>query len=92
MYGALSPETPFAIIPQGNSIHGSVIESYDLFRLPGAGKDVFIRDEVVLKVQHCLIVRAGVRLQDITRVISHEQASTVFSTLWPPVSDLKPLT
>ena len=69
----MSPEIPFAVIPQENSIHGTVIETYDALRSPEAGLSVFIRGEVSVVVQHCLVVRRGVKLEDVQRVMSHEQ-------------------
>jgi len=71
---ALSPKIPFAVVPKENSIFGIVVETYDLQRSKDFGSKVFIRDEITLQVQHCLLVRKGVCLEDITRVLSHEQA------------------
>ncbi|EJF67040.1 PDT-domain-containing protein [Dichomitus squalens LYAD-421 SS1] len=74
VFRAVSPEIPFAVIPQENSIHGTVIETYDVLRSPEAGQCVFVRGELALAVQHCLVVRQGVKLEDVQRVMSHEQA------------------
>ncbi|KZV77038.1 PDT-domain-containing protein [Peniophora sp. CONT] len=63
-----------ALLPQENSIFGSVVETYDLLRDPSLGHTVWIRGDVVLPVQHSLVVRSGTRLSDIRRVFSHEQA------------------
>ena len=71
-----SGECPLGLIPQENSIHGIVIEAYDFLRGPDAGKDVFVRGEVTIGIQHCLITRKGVALQDVRRVLSHEQVRT----------------
>jgi len=39
------------------------------------GKDIFVIGETTLSIQHCLLVRKGVQLQQIENVLSHEQAS-----------------
>ncbi|KAJ6513895.1 PDT-domain-containing protein [Mycena vitilis] len=59
------------VVPQENTIFGSVIETYDGLRAQNAG---FVRGEVVLEVQHCLLVRRGVKREDIRYIKSHEQA------------------
>ncbi|KAI0639792.1 PDT-domain-containing protein [Trametes polyzona] len=74
VFSAVSPDIPFAVIPQENSVYGSVIDTYDSLRYPAAGESVFVRGELTLAVKHCLVVRKGVQLEDIQRVISHEQA------------------
>ena len=68
-----SGECPIGLIPQENSIHGSVIESYDILRVPDFGRKAFVRGEVTIRIQHCLITRKGVALQDVKRILSHEQ-------------------
>ena len=58
------------ILPMENSIGGSIHRNYDLLvehELPIVG-------EVELKVEHCLMVLPGVRLEDIQVVHSHPQA------------------
>lgn len=59
------------MVPQENSIFGNVVETYDLLR--EADLNNFIRGEITLKIEHCLVVRKGVKLQDIQKVMSHEQ-------------------
>ncbi|KAF9005077.1 Prephenate dehydratase-domain-containing protein [Cyathus striatus] len=68
---SLSDKVPFAVVPQENSIFGIVIETYDALRNRTIG---YIRGEVTLKVDHCLLVRRGVKLEEITKIMSHEQA------------------
>ncbi|KZT72768.1 PDT-domain-containing protein [Daedalea quercina L-15889] len=74
VFNAVSPEIPFGLLPQENSVFGTVTETYDLLRQPAAGTDRFVRGELVLPIRHSLVVRRGVRLEDVERVLSHEQA------------------
>ncbi|KAF8640545.1 hypothetical protein AX17_000207 [Amanita inopinata Kibby_2008] len=71
IFNVLSALVPIAVVPQENTIFGNVIETYDNLRGSNCG---FVRGEVMLKVQHCLLVGKGVLLGDIRRVMSHEQA------------------
>jgi prephenate dehydratase len=75
-------------MPIANSTHGSVIESLDCFRSDRWGQDAFIRDEVSLKIEHCLVIGPSLDgsdqdrdgedestlLKSIDVVYSHEQA------------------
>ncbi|CCA71985.1 related to bifunctional P-protein (chorismate mutase-P/prephenate dehydratase) [Serendipita indica DSM 11827] len=80
-FDALSSEIPFACLPIANSTHGQVIETLDLLRSGRWSKDVHIIGEIVMKIEHCLVIRdlptndkdEGV-LQRIKTVWSHEQA------------------
>ncbi|XP_022887804.1 arogenate dehydratase/prephenate dehydratase 6, chloroplastic-like [Olea europaea var. sylvestris] len=59
-----------AVIPVENSHGGSIHRNYDLLlrhRLPIVG-------EVQLPVHHCLVALPGVRIEHLTRIISHPQA------------------
>ena len=75
VFQSLSPHLPFGIVPQENSTNGSVVETYNSLRNSSIGHDNFIRGYTALAVTHCLIVRHGVKLEDIEHVLSHEQVS-----------------
>ncbi|EUC66656.1 prephenate dehydratase [Rhizoctonia solani AG-3 Rhs1AP] len=65
----------FSCIPLENSLHGSVIETLDLLRADKPlERAANITGEFTIGIEHCLIVRQGVKIEDITRVLSHEQA------------------
>lgn len=64
---------PFGLIPQENSTNGSVIETYNILRVPAFGQETFVRGATVLEVKHSLVTRRGVKLEDIETVMSHEQ-------------------
>ena len=70
VFSALSSDIPFGVVPEENSIFGGVVETFDLFRTPASA---FVRGEVTLKVEHCLLVKNGTELHEITRIMSHEQ-------------------
>lgn len=74
VFQSLSPHLPFGIVPQENSTNGSVVETYNSLRTSSIGHDNFIRGYTALAVTHCLIVRHGVKLEDIEHVLSHVQA------------------
>ncbi|KAL4266916.1 Prephenate dehydratase domain-containing protein [Pleurotus pulmonarius] len=74
VFNALSPTIPFGVVPQENTIFGSVVETYDQLRHSNVGKGLFVVSEVTLGVQHCLLARKGVSLSEIKNVLSHEQA------------------
>ena len=59
-----------AVLPIENSLHGSVAEHYDLL----LAQPVKIARESLLRVRHNLIVRPGVKLEDVRRAISHPVA------------------
>lgn len=69
IFDALSPTVNAGVVPQENSIFGIVNETYDGLRDAG-----FVRGEVTLGVQHCLLARHGVQVEDIKEILSHEQA------------------
>ena len=59
-----------ALLPIENSTAGSINETYDLL----VTDDLVINAEVVNRVEHCLLAKPGVRLEDLRRVLSHPQA------------------
>jgi prephenate dehydratase len=61
-----------AVVPIENSLEGSVTTTLDA--LAGEASEVRIVAEVVRPITHCLIAREGVRVDDVTRVLSHPQA------------------
>ena len=73
VFDAVSPEIAYGLVPQENSIFGPVTETYDTLRLPEVGQTKFVKGEVTIAVRHCLIVRRGVKREDITRILSHDQ-------------------
>ncbi len=63
-------EAAYALIPIENSVAGRVADIHHL--LPEA--DVYIVGEHFLRVRHQLLVKPGVQLSELTRVLSHTQA------------------
>jgi prephenate dehydratase len=59
-----------ALLPVENSLAGTIHENFDhLARFP-----VQIAGEVILRVQHCLLIPKSTKPADVTTVISHPQA------------------
>jgi prephenate dehydratase len=58
------------ILPVENSLAGTVSAAYDQL----IDHDLRIQGEVILRVEHCLMAPAGMRLSDVKRVKSHPQA------------------
>ena len=59
-----------AVIPIENSIQGGVLQNLDLLET----RDACACRAMRLRIDHRLAVREGVRLADVTRIYSHEQA------------------
>ncbi len=68
-----SGEVDCAIVPIENSIEGSVSATVDI--LAHEVDNLQIVREVRIPIRHQLLARPGVRLEDITRVISHPHAN-----------------
>ena len=59
------------IVPIENSVEGSVSTTLDLLV---KSEKIFIFQEIDLEITHSLIAKKGVKIKDITDVISHQQA------------------
>lgn len=59
-----------AVIPIENSLAGPVIDHYDLLLT----HDVFVQREFHLRIEHCLIAAAGVKIGTVRQVFSHPVA------------------
>lgn len=59
-----------AMLPVENSLAGTVIPAYDQL----LDHDLRIQGEVLVKVEHCLMVPPGTVLEQVKRAISHPQA------------------
>jgi len=58
------------VVPVENSIAGSIGETYDLL----STSHLTVTGEIVIPIEHCLIVLPGTALADIRQVMSHPQA------------------
>ena len=59
------------VVPIENSLEGSVTETLDLLIQE---ERLFMRHELILPIQHCLLAKQGIRASDIRVVYSHPQA------------------
>ncbi len=59
-----------ALLPIENTTAGSINETYDLL----AGGALQITGEVVRAIEHCLLARPGVTVEQLRTIISHPQA------------------
>lgn len=67
----------FGVLPIENSTAGSVLEVYDLMKK----YNFSIVRSVRVKIDHCLAVIKGTKLQDVKKVVSHSQALKQCSNL-----------
>ena len=63
-------ECRYGVLPIENSTAGSVTEIYDLM----SRHRFFVVRAVKLDVEHCLLAKRGVKIEDITEIVSHKQA------------------
>ena len=59
------------VVPIENSLEGSVTDTLDLLI---HDSELSIRHEMVISIEHCLLVKPGVLAQDVSAVYSHPQA------------------
>ena len=67
---AVSGECAFACLPVENSLAGSINQTYDLL----TDSVLHVVGEQIVRVHHNLLVKPGVKLEDVKRVYSHTQA------------------
>jgi chorismate mutase/prephenate dehydratase len=63
-------EVQAGVVPVENSLEGSINQNYDLF----LKYNLKVYGETIVKVEHCLIVNPGTKLEDVKAVYSHPQA------------------
>jgi len=63
-------ECDYGLVPIENSTEGSITQTLDCF----AQSDLTICGEVLLRIQHCLLVKPGTDKADIQRIVSHQQS------------------
>jgi chorismate mutase/prephenate dehydratase len=63
-------EVAAGVVPVENSLEGSINQNYDLF----FSYDLKVCGEVIVRVEHCLIVNPGTNMRQIKSVYSHPQA------------------
>lgn len=63
-------EVSAGVVPVENSLEGSINQNYDLF----FSYDLKVCGEVIVRVEHCLIVNPGTSIDQIKSVYSHPQA------------------
>jgi chorismate mutase/prephenate dehydratase len=63
-------EVAAGVVPVENSLEGSINQNYDLF----FNYDLKVCGEVIVRIEHCLIVNPGTRMDQIKSVYSHPQA------------------
>src|SRR5919198_4553192 len=66
-------EVDRAVVPIENSLEGGVAATLDA--LAGEAREVRIAAEVVHPVHHCLVSRRELDLAEVTRIVSHPQAT-----------------
>lgn len=65
-----SGECQFGLVPVENSTEGSITQTLDCF----GEYPLYICGEVMLRIQHCLLVKPGTSIDDIKRIVSHQQS------------------
>lgn len=75
----------YGILPVENSSAGSVTAVYDLMK----ARNFQIVRSIRLRVDHCLLARRGVTLEQIKEIVSHEQALNQCSNLLAAHPDIK---
>ena len=69
--GVASKMVDEGVVPIENSLEGSVTDTLDLLIHEST---LLIRQELVLPIEHCLLVKPGTEVQEIQAIYSHPQA------------------
>lgn len=75
----------YGVLPIENSIAGSVNTVYDLMR----EHNFHIVKSIKLRIQHSILSKKGVKLEDVKEIISHEQAINQCSKFIKSLGDVK---
>ena len=75
----------YGVLPIENSIAGSVNTVYDLMK----EHSFRIVKSIKLRIQHSILAKKGVKLEDIKEIISHEQAINQCSKFIKSLGDIK---
>lgn len=75
----------YGVLPIENSIAGSVNAVYDLMR----EHNFHIVKSIKLRIQHSVLAKKGVKLEDIKEIISHEQAINQCAKFIKSLGDVK---
>lgn len=75
----------YGVLPIENSIAGSVNAVYDLMR----EHNFHIVKSIKLRIQHSVLAKKGVKLEDIKEIISHEQAINQCSKFIKSLGEVK---
>lgn len=60
------------VVPIENSLEGSVPETLDV--LVHSERPLYIRDEITIPIDHCLLVKPGTATNDVDAIYAHPQA------------------
>jgi len=60
------------VVPIENSLEGSVPETLDV--LVHSDEALFIRDQITIPIDHCLLVKPGTETNDVEAIYAHPQA------------------
>lgn len=71
IYGVDKGQIDHAVVPMENSMEGTVNITVDMIIHEVS---VYITGELILPIHHCLLVKPGVRLDELKVVLSHPQA------------------
>lgn len=78
-------ECRYGMLPIENSTAGSVTQIYDLM----SEHRFYIVRSLRLKVDHCLLAKKGTKKEDITEVVSHQQALSQCATYLAQMDGVK---